>query len=126
MGCIERRQVRKRRLHLRKEAPERNRQTHTFPLTKRLEIAEVVDPEGRDTDQIYFGATVTVLNGRNETFTVSIVGVDEIDTARRRVSWISPIARALTKARAGDVVILDTPGGREDLELLEVRYLPLD
>ena len=95
-------------------------------LTKRLEIAEVVDPEGRDTDQIYFGATVTVLNGRNETFTVSIVGVDEIDTARRRVSWISPIARALTKARAGDVVILDTPGGREDLELLEVRYLPLD
>ncbi|NNM81554.1 MAG: transcription elongation factor GreB [Burkholderiales bacterium] len=95
-------------------------------LTKRLEIAEVVDPEGRDSEQIFFGATVTVANSKREELTVSIVGVDEIDTTKGRVSWISPIARALLKAREGDFVTLDTPGGREELEVLEVRYARLD
>ncbi len=95
-------------------------------LTKRLEFAEVVDPEGRESGQIFFGATVTVANSKGEELTISIVGVDEIDTAKGRVSWISPIARALIKAREGDFVTLDTPGGREELEVLEVRYQRLD
>lgn len=95
-------------------------------LTKRLEISEIVDPAGRHSDQVFFGATVTVLNGRGEQFTISIVGVDEIDTTKGRVSWISPIARSLMKAREGDRVTLDTPGGLEELEVLEIRYLPLD
>lgn len=95
-------------------------------LTQRLEIAEVVDPATRDSDQIYFGATVTVANGEGETFTISIVGVDEIDTTKGRVSWVSPIARALTKAREGDIVSFSTPGGAEELEVLEIRYQMLD
>ena len=98
-------------------------------LIKRLDIAEVVDPAARrddDTsDQIFFGATVTVRNARGDERTLSIVGVDEIDTARGYVSWVSPVARALLKARAGDTVTLSTPGGVEELDVLAVRYLPL-
>jgi len=94
-------------------------------LVKRLDIAEVVDPAGRDTDQIYFGATVDIVNQRDEARTVSIVGIDETDTARGYVSWISPVARALTKAREGDVVPLRTPAGSDELEVLGVRYVPL-
>ncbi len=95
-------------------------------LTKRLEIAEIVDPEGRETDQVFFGATVTYANAEGNEQTVSIVGVDEIDTKRGRVSWVSPIARALMKAREGDTVTLRTPTGAEELEILEVRYIPLE
>jgi len=92
-------------------------------LTKRLEAAEVVDPATREeTDQVFFGATVTYANGRGEENTISIVGLDEVDTARHYVSWISPIARALIKCREGDSVTLRTPGGDEQLEILEVRY----
>ena len=98
-------------------------------LVRRLDRAEVVDPLARrdaDTaDQIFFGATVTVSNMRGEERTVSIVGVDEIDTARGYVSWVSPMARALIKAREGDMVTLNTPGGVEQLEILHVRYEPL-
>ena len=95
-------------------------------LIKRLDAAEVVDPmarrdEGED-DRVYFGATVTVRNGRDEERTVSIVGVDEIDTTRGYISWVSPMARALLKAREGDTVTLNTPGGVEDLDILHVRY----
>ena len=95
-------------------------------LIKRLDAAEVVDPttrrdEGED-DRVYFGATVTVRNGRDEERTVSIVGVDEIDTTRGYISWVSPMARALLKAREGDTVTLNTPGGMEDLDILHVRY----
>lgn len=96
-------------------------------LTKRLENAEVVDPAAREaTDQVYFSATVTYLreDGREET--VSIVGVDETDLARNHISWTSPVARALLKAREGDVVQLRTPAGIEDLEILEVRYVSLE
>src|SRR6266545_5560065 len=73
-------------------------------LLKRLDAADVVDPAARreDSDQVFFGATVTVADARGEQRTVSIVGVDKIDTARGYVSWVSPIARALLKAREGD------------------------
>ena len=91
-------------------------------LVQRLDKSEVVDPAGRDTDQIFFGATVDYSNGRGEARTVSIVGVDETDTARGYISWISPMARALLKARAGDSVTLHTPAGTEDVEVLDVRY----
>ncbi|HUP98388.1 MAG TPA: transcription elongation factor GreB [Usitatibacter sp.] len=92
-------------------------------LTKRLEAAEVVDPATReDTDQVFFGATVTYANARGDDLTVRIVGIDETDPARHYVSWISPIARALIKCREGDTVTLRTPGGEEQLEIVEVRY----
>ncbi|SEO72411.1 transcription elongation factor GreB [Nitrosovibrio sp. Nv6] len=93
-------------------------------LTKRLDIAEVVDPAApRENDnQIFFGATVTFANQKGEEKTVSIVGVDEIDTSRGYISWVSPLARALMKAREGDVVTLHAPGGTEELEILEVEY----
>ena len=94
-------------------------------LIKRLEAAEVVDAAGRDSDQVFFGSTV-VLKSRKEIRTVTIVGVDEVDPAKGRVSWISPIAKALLKARAGDRVVLRTPAGPEPLEILEVRYNPID
>ena len=98
-------------------------------LIKRLDRAEVVDPLGRrdadNADQIFFGATVRVSNGRGEERTVSIVGIDEIDTTRGYISWVSPMARALIKAREGDSVTLNTPGGVEQLEILRVCYEPL-
>ena len=94
-------------------------------LIKRLEAAEVVGAAGRDGDQVFFGATVRVKSAQIRK-TVTIVGVDEADAAKGRVSWISPIARALLKARAGDTVIVQTPGGPERLEILEVRYDPID
>src|SRR5690242_10950068 len=90
-------------------------------LIKRLENAEVVDARGRDTDQVFFGATVRV-RAREGEREVTIVGVDEVDPARGHVSWISPIARALLKAREGDTVLLHTPAGDESLHILEVRY----
>jgi transcription elongation factor GreB len=92
-------------------------------LTKRLEAAEVVDPAIREeTDQVFFGATVTYTTGSGGEQTVRIVGIDETDPARHYVSWISPIARALIKAREGETVHLRTPGGDEQVEILEVRY----
>jgi transcription elongation factor GreB len=98
-------------------------------LIRRLDRAEVVDPVSRrdqeNADQIFFGATVTVANRRGEERTVSIVGVDEIDTSRGYISWVSPMARALIKAREGDTVTLATPGGVEQLDIVEVRYEPL-
>jgi transcription elongation factor GreB len=98
-------------------------------LIRRLDAAEVVDPAARrddDTaDQVFFGATVTVADARGGERTISIVGVDEIDTARGYVSWVSPIARALLRAREGDTVTLRTPVGIEELEVVAVRYQPL-
>jgi transcription elongation factor GreB len=90
-------------------------------LIKRLEAAEVVHSSGRDTDQVFFGATVRV-KGRDDVKEVTIVGVDEVDPAHGRVSWVSPIAKALIKAREGDVVTLRSPAGEEQLEILEVVY----
>jgi len=94
-------------------------------LNKRLDSAEVVDPARRgDSAQIFFGATVTyayVRGGRDERI-VTIVGVDEVDTKRGQVSWLSPIARALLKKRSGDIVILATPAGEAEIEIIGVRY----
>ena len=91
-------------------------------LMKRLENAEVVDPRDRDDDRVYFGATVTYGDAGGMQHTVSIVGVDEADPARSRVSWISPIARALLRSKEGDTVMLRTPAGTEELDILQVRY----
>ena len=96
-------------------------------LNKRLDSAEVVDPARRgDSEQIFFGATVTyayVRGGRDER-TITIVGVDEVDVKRGQVSWRSPIARALLKKRSGDVVTLATPSGEAEIEIIGVRYRP--
>jgi transcription elongation factor GreB len=92
-------------------------------LTKRLEAAEVVDPSTReDTDQVFFGATVTYATHEGDEQTVRIVGIDEMDPARHYVSWISPVARALIKAREGDTVNLKTPAGDQQIDIIEVRY----
>jgi transcription elongation factor GreB len=90
-------------------------------LIKRLESAERVNSSGRDTDQVFFGATVRI-KGRDGVKEVTIVGVDEVDPAHGNVSWVSPIAKALIKAREGDVVTLRSPAGEEQLEILEVTY----
>ena len=92
-------------------------------LTKRLDIAEVADPSlHHGSDQIFFGATVTYANAKGEERTITIKGIDEADHLHGEVSWVSPIARALLKAREGDEVSLMTPGGVETLEVLEVSY----
>ena len=92
-------------------------------LSKRLDNAEVVDPAQRgDCDQVFFGATVTVSNAQGEQHTYCIVGMDEADPGRGLISWVSPLAKALLKAREGDSVRLNTPGGMEELEVVEIRY----
>ena len=92
-------------------------------LTKRLDIAEVADPSlHHGTDQVFFGATVTYANAAGNERTVTIKGIDEADSLQGEVSWISPIARALLKAREGDEVQLVSPGGVERIEVVAVRY----
>jgi transcription elongation factor GreB len=92
-------------------------------LTKRLDIAEVADPAlHHGSEQVFFGASVTFISGQGETRTVTIKGVDEVDQLAGEVSWISPVARALLKARQGDEVTLVTPRGPERLEIIAVRY----
>jgi transcription elongation factor GreB len=92
-------------------------------LTRRLDIAEVADPSAHHgSDQVFFGATVTYANAAGEERTITIKGIDEADNLAGEVSWISPIARALLKAREGDEVQLVTPGGAETIEVVEVRY----
>jgi transcription elongation factor GreB len=96
-------------------------------LTKRLDAAVVVDPALREsTDQVFFGATVTVLHASGEEKIYSIVGIDEADASKGRISWISPLARALLKAREGDTVTLRTPAGTEPLQILCVEYKDID
>ncbi len=92
-------------------------------LTKRLEIAEVTDPSvHRGRDQVFFGATVTYVDEADVERTVTIMGIDEADSLKGQVTWVSPIARALLKAREGDVVKLVTPVGVQEVEVVEVRY----
>jgi len=91
-------------------------------LSKRLDNAVVVDNAGKADDRVYFGATVTVADEAGGERTVSIVGVDELDPSRGRVSWISPIATAVLKASVGDVVTMQTPRGPEELEIIAIRY----
>uniref|UniRef100_UPI002FE36973 transcription elongation factor GreB n=1 Tax=Tepidimonas sp. TaxID=2002775 RepID=UPI002FE36973 len=92
-------------------------------LTKRLECAEVVDPSAHyGKDQVFFGATVTYARADGSEETVTILGIDEADSSRGQISWISPVARALLKAREGDEVRLVTPTGVQTLQVLAVRY----
>ncbi len=93
-------------------------------LTKRLEIAEVVDAsQHAGSDQVFFGATVTYIDDLDGVErTVTIMGIDEADNAQQQISWISPVARALVKARVGDEVTLQTPAGVRTLEIVEVQY----
>lgn len=92
-------------------------------LTKRLELAEVVDASiHHGNDQIFFGATVTYENEQGDSQTVTIVGIDEADSLAHKVSWISPIAKALLKARIDDEVTLRTPAGLQRLTIVDVQY----
>ena len=95
-------------------------------LTKRIEAAEIVDPEapraGRAATHVFFGATVRYANAAGTERVVSIIGRDEVDLDRHHISWVSPLARALMKFGPGDRVVLRAPGSTEQLQILEVRY----
>jgi transcription elongation factor GreB len=85
----------------------------------------VVDPSvHHGNDQVFFGATVRYLNSAGQEHTVTIVGIDELDPLNGKISWVSPVARALTKAREGDTISLQTPLGPDELEILAVDYPP--
>ncbi len=93
-------------------------------LIKRLESATVVDPEQQENlEQVFFGATVSVCDQDGEEFTYQIVGVDEANATEGLISWISPLAKALMKAREGDTVRFASPGGMRELDIVEIRYL---
>jgi len=92
-------------------------------LTKRLDLAEIVDPTVHfGSDQVFFGAIVEYENQEGDVTTIRIVGVDEFDPLNGKISWIAPVARALTKARIGDTVSLKTPHGVDELTILDVQY----
>ncbi len=92
-------------------------------LTKRLSLAEVVDPTvHHGSDQVFFGASVTYADEAGAQRTVTILGIDEVDSAKDQVSWVSPIARTLLMSRSGDVLQLPTPAGVVEIEVLSVRY----
>lgn len=96
-------------------------------LTKRLENALVVDPSRQEnTEMVFFGATVSVLEETGAEVRYSIVGLDEADPGRNRISWVSPLARALLKARIGDSIRFHAPGGFRELEIVDIEYLALD
>ena len=99
-------------------------------LTKRIEAAEVVDPEaprtGQAAEKAFFGATVRYANATGTERVVSIVGTDEVDLNRNHISWVSPLGRALMKSAEGDSVVLHVPGGAEELAVLEVCYQRID
>ncbi len=94
-------------------------------LAKRLEAAEVVDPLAITVDYVQFGATVKIRFEDDSERTYSIVGVDEVDVSKGRISWMSPLARALLKAREGDIVTFNSPKGQQDVEVLSVVYKEL-
>ncbi|HEU5048457.1 MAG TPA: transcription elongation factor GreB [Rickettsiales bacterium] len=93
-------------------------------LTKRLDNAEVVDPARQQgIERVFFGATVTYAREDDTEHTVTLVGVDEADMAQGKISWQTPVAKALMKSQAGDTVELRTPAGVESIDVLEVRYI---
>lgn len=91
-------------------------------LSKRLEIAEIIDPEQQKSEKVLFGATVTILdeNGSNRRFI--IVGVDETNVKEGRISWVSPVGKALLQSQVGDTVTIHTPKGEEDWEIIQIEY----
>src|SRR5476649_291879 len=92
-------------------------------LTKRMDLAAIVDPSvHHGSDQVFFGATVTYSNQHGEERSITIVGIDELDPLNGKISWVAPVARALTKAREGDLITFQAPHGVEELEILEVTY----
>ena len=92
-------------------------------LTKRLENAVVVDPAAQENvDRVFFGAWVTLYEADGSEVRYQIVGIDEADASSGRISWISPLARALMKAREGDVVRFQSPSGMREIEVVEIRY----
>jgi transcription elongation factor GreB len=95
-------------------------------LTKRLGFAQIVDPVQQPHDRIYFGATVVVADAEGREATYTIVGIDELDPARGRISWRSPLALALLGKEEGETVTVRTPSGVQELEILEVRYEAVD
>ena len=97
-------------------------------LTRRLDLAEVVDPaaRGENRDQVFFGATVTLCDEQGEEQTYQIVGIDETDFARGRISWVSPLARALIRSREGDQVRFHSPAGWREVEVVEVVYRTIE
>ncbi len=99
-------------------------------LTKRIEAAVVVDPAAprskQASDRAFFGATVRYANAAGGERVVSIVGTDEVDLSRNHISWVSPLGKALLKSAEGDTVVLQAPGGTEQLTILEVQYAPID
>lgn len=92
-------------------------------LTDRLDAAEVVDPSKVQSDKVLFGATVTIADEEGTEHTYQIVGEDELDPAKGKISWKSPIAKALLGKAAGDVAVVHKPAGAEDFEILEIRYI---
>lgn len=95
-------------------------------LTKRLEIAEIVDSTAQRNDRVVFGATVKVRGETDEEREYTIVGIDETDVKRGRISWISPVGKALLRGKVGDTITLRTPKGEEDIEILEIRLELID
>jgi transcription elongation factor GreB len=94
-------------------------------LAKRLESAEIIDPCSVKVSHVQFGATVTILFEDGKERTYSIVGIDEADVNQGKISWMSPLARALMKASEGDVVTFNAPGGQQEIEVVKVEYIPL-
>ena len=95
-------------------------------LTRRLDLAEIVDPaRQQNADQVFFGATVTIADEQGVEQTYQIVGVDETDFTRGRISWISPLARALLKSREGDLVRFQSPSGWREIEVLSIAYVTI-
>jgi transcription elongation factor GreB len=96
-------------------------------LTRRLDLAQVVDPaRQQNIDQVFFGATVTIADEKGDELCYQIVGVDETDFARGRISWVSPLARALLKSREGDRVRFQSPAGWREIDVLEIDYRAID
>lgn len=95
-------------------------------LTKRLEAAEIITPtQVEKKDQVFFGATVTIEDENGEQKTYSIVGIDEAEPSRGKISWISPLAKALLKSRKGDLVSFRSPKGVQELEIVKIDYIEI-
>ncbi|MBX7148695.1 transcription elongation factor GreB [bacterium] len=95
-------------------------------LEKRIEAAEVTDPTQNKSTKVFFGATVTIEDENGEQKTYSIVGIDETDFKKNRISWISPMATSLLTREVGHLVSVKTPGGIKEYEIISITYLPLD